>query len=131
MSREDLFNLAFFTIVPPLALLLFALTIVAIAALPRGRREGFIVCAAVFTAVGLVGVVIAAWMWELGFDYADDSIPVKEAIDSSMDFGFFVAFTSYAGVLATGLLATRRRRVSQSTRPRSTSARLRRVRNSA
>lgn len=109
MTREELSLMAFFTVVPPLALLLFALSVVAIALVPRGRREGFVVCAAVFTAVGLVGVFIVAWMWGVGFDYADLGKPVPQAIDSSMVFGFFVACASYAGILTTGVLAAMRR----------------------
>ncbi|MDQ3157436.1 MAG: hypothetical protein M3Q98_12020 [Actinomycetota bacterium] len=113
--NEDLAMMALFTVGPPVALLLFAVSIVAVVILPRGRREGFVVCAAVLTAVGLVGVFIMVWMWGIGFDYADANKPVPPAIDDSMVFGFFVACASYAGVLAAGLLAAARRNRLKST----------------
>lgn len=105
MTREDLSIMAFFVIVPPLALLLFVLSVVAIAFVPRHRRVRFIVCAAVFTGVGMSGALITAWVWGVGFDYADAGKPVPHAIDRSMAIGFFAACASYAGVLATGILA--------------------------
>lgn len=110
MNSEDLLNLAFFTLGPPLALLLFGFSLVAIALLPQGRREGHIVSAAVFTTAGLVGALITAWMWGIGFDLADANKPVPQSIDRSMAVGFFTACASYAGVLATGVLAALRRK---------------------
>lgn len=102
--------LAFFLVVPPLAMVFFALSITAIVLMPKESRSGFVISGAVCGAAGLAGVFITAWMWGVGFDFADAYRPVPQAVDRSMAIGFFVACGSYAGVLATGIWAAVSRR---------------------
>ena len=106
--------LAFFLVVPPLAMVLFALSITAIILMPKESRSGFVVSGAVCGAAGLAGVFIAAWMWRAGFDFTDANKPVPQAVDRSMAIGLFVACGSYVGILATGTwAAVSRRRLSR------------------